>query len=72
MDKQQIKVYTDFLLKALQATADSNGNPEVVYPLLEANLDKLDHNFADILDISENSQTLSITIFLGAIATYLR
>ncbi|MBD2604080.1 CHAT domain-containing protein [Scytonema hofmannii FACHB-248] len=33
---------------ALQATQDSKGNPEFVYPLLEANLHLLDHNFAQV------------------------
>ncbi|NEQ83620.1 MAG: tetratricopeptide repeat protein, partial [Moorea sp. SIO2I5] len=41
--------YLDFLMEVLRGTADSNGDPKVVYPLLEANLDKLDDNFIDIL-----------------------
>jgi CHAT domain-containing protein/CO dehydrogenase/acetyl-CoA synthase epsilon subunit len=39
----------DFLLDVLQAVADSQGNPQIVYPLLAKNLDKLDENLADIL-----------------------
>ncbi|GCE93203.1 hypothetical protein NIES46_12520 [Arthrospira platensis NIES-46] len=39
----------DFLLNVLQATADSNGDAKVVYPLLEQNLDQLNENLADIL-----------------------
>ncbi|MGD1702808.1 CHAT domain-containing protein [Dapis sp. BLCC M229] len=39
----------NFLIEVLQTTANSKGNPEVVYQLLGANLDKLDENFADIL-----------------------
>jgi pentatricopeptide repeat protein len=38
-----------FLLQVLQATEDSHTDPEVVYPLLEANLDKLDNNFAQLM-----------------------
>ncbi len=38
-----------FLLEVLQATADSNGDMEVVYPLLVANTDKLNDTFAEIL-----------------------
>ncbi len=38
-----------FLLEVLQATANSNGNAQVVYPLLAANTDKLNDNFAEIL-----------------------
>ncbi|MEB3177887.1 MAG: CHAT domain-containing protein [Nostocaceae cyanobacterium] len=44
-----IQTYEDFLLEVLQATADSNGNAQVVYELLESNTDKLDHILADRL-----------------------
>ncbi|AFY81016.1 CHAT domain-containing protein [Oscillatoria acuminata] len=49
--------YFNFLMDVLQATHDSQGNPSVVYPLLQQNLDKLDLKLADILhDLA--SQTL--------------
>ncbi|MCC3408817.1 MAG: CHAT domain-containing protein [Microcoleus sp. PH2017_10_PVI_O_A] len=38
-----------FLSQVLQATQDSDGNRQVVYPLLQSNLDKLDDNFAELL-----------------------
>ena len=38
-----------FLTQVLQATADSNGDREVVYPLLQANLDQLNEKLAEIL-----------------------
>lgn len=38
-----------FLWQVLMAANNSGGNPQVVYPLLEANLDKLDDNFTIIL-----------------------
>jgi hypothetical protein len=38
-----------FLLRVLQATDESKGNPQVVYPLLQGNLDLLDDNFAQVL-----------------------
>lgn len=38
-----------FLLRVLQATHESQGNPQVVYPLLQGNLDLLDDNFAQVL-----------------------
>lgn len=38
-----------FLLQVLQVIRDSKGNPEVVYPLLSANLDILDDNFSTLL-----------------------
>jgi CHAT domain-containing protein len=38
-----------FLCQILQATQQSNGNPQVVYPLLQANLDKLDDSLVQVL-----------------------
>ncbi|NEP34667.1 CHAT domain-containing protein [Moorena sp. SIO3B2] len=43
--------YVEFLMEVLQATAESQGNPQVVYPLLQANLDKLDDNLTQILRV---------------------
>jgi tetratricopeptide (TPR) repeat protein len=45
----EVKAYRDFLIEVLQATEESSADPQVVYPLLEANLDKLDDNFAQAL-----------------------
>ena len=45
----EIKAYRDFLIEVLQATEESGADPQVVYPLLEANLDKLDDKFAQAL-----------------------
>ncbi|NEO14418.1 MULTISPECIES: CHAT domain-containing tetratricopeptide repeat protein [unclassified Moorena] len=39
----------DFLLQVLQATADSNGDQQVVYPLLAANIDKINQTLAEKL-----------------------
>ena len=39
----------NFLMEVLQATADSNHSPQVVYPLLQANLDQLDDKLALLL-----------------------
>ncbi len=39
----------NFLMDLLQATSDSNGNPSVVYPLLQQNLDKFKVELAEIL-----------------------
>ncbi|AOX00125.1 hypothetical protein BJP34_12305 [Moorena producens PAL-8-15-08-1] len=39
----------NFLMEVLQATAKSKGNPQVVYALLQANLEKLDDNLALVL-----------------------
>ena len=35
--------YINFLVEVLVATSDSKGNPQVVYPILKANQDKLNH-----------------------------
>lgn len=39
----------NFLFEVLQAVSDSNGDPQVVYPLMQANLEKLDDRFAQLL-----------------------
>jgi len=39
----------DFLFKVLQATSDSEGDKQVVYPLLKDNLHLLNENFARVL-----------------------
>ncbi len=44
-----IKVDLDFLLRLLQIISDSKGNPEIVYPILQENLDKFDDSFATLL-----------------------
>lgn len=41
--------YLDFLRKVLQATVESNGNPQVIHTLLQANLNKLNDNFTKTL-----------------------
>jgi len=41
--------YFSFLMDVLQATSDSGGEPQVVYRILQQNFDKLDLNFARIL-----------------------
>ncbi|WP_208346574.1 tetratricopeptide repeat protein, partial [Aetokthonos hydrillicola] len=42
-------VYLEFLLQVLQATSESNGDPQVVYPLLEENIEKLDYILPEVL-----------------------
>ncbi|MBD2384062.1 CHAT domain-containing protein [Cylindrospermum sp. FACHB-282] len=44
-----LEAYGQFLLEVLQATADSKGDAQVVYPLLAANTDKLNDTFAKLL-----------------------
>ena len=42
----KLDTYCKFLIEALQITQDSKGDPQLVYPLLQENLDKLDNNLA--------------------------
>ena len=51
VDREIIEKLFDFLLKVLQATEESKGNAEKVYPLLEANIDKLDARLAELLQV---------------------
>jgi tetratricopeptide (TPR) repeat protein len=44
-DSPQVKL----LARILQTIAENNGNPQAVYPLLQANLDKLDEHFIQVL-----------------------
>ncbi|MEH2151927.1 MAG: hypothetical protein V7K63_28120, partial [Nostoc sp.] len=47
--QEDIETYRQFLIEILQATADSNGDAQVMYPLLAANTDKLNDIFAKLL-----------------------
>ena len=47
--EEEGKARLKFLMEILQATAESNGNPEVVYPLLQAKQDQLDDTFSEML-----------------------
>ncbi|AUB37237.1 Tetratricopeptide [Nostoc flagelliforme CCNUN1] len=46
---EDIETYEQFLQKILQVTDDSNGDAQVIYPLLAANTDKLNDIFAELL-----------------------
>ncbi|WP_445630557.1 CHAT domain-containing protein [Nostoc sp. DSM 114167] len=49
LSEEEIQRYYQLLMEVLQATADSSGNSQVVYPLLAENTDKLDGVLAEIL-----------------------
>src|SRR4028119_1063738 len=53
--------YLSFLIEVLQATSESDGNPQVVYPILQQNFDKLDLNCARILKIWARSTLTELT-----------
>lgn len=48
MNEERRQVYLNFLLQVLLAILNSGGNPRVVYPLLEANPDKLDDGMVEL------------------------
>ncbi|MDJ0534392.1 MAG: CHAT domain-containing protein [Xenococcaceae cyanobacterium MO_207.B15] len=41
--------YDNFLMQVLQVTSESQGNPEIVYPFLRQNLNKLNLNFSSTI-----------------------
>ncbi len=47
--------YFNFLMSVFQTITDSNSNPEVVYPLLENNQNKLDETLAELLSARATS-----------------
>jgi tetratricopeptide (TPR) repeat protein len=49
MNEERLEAYVNLMQVLRQATAASKGNPQVMYPLLRENLDKLDDNFARVL-----------------------
>ncbi|NMG23106.1 hypothetical protein DP116_28370, partial [Brasilonema bromeliae SPC951] len=49
LSEEERQTYFQFLMQVLQATADSSGNSQVVYPLLANNTDKLDGVLVEIL-----------------------
>ncbi|QEI40499.1 hypothetical protein BMF77_01068 [Dolichospermum sp. UHCC 0315A] len=51
LNQANFDTYLQFLLEVLQATAESRGNPQVVYPLLAANRDKLNLTFVKLLQL---------------------
>ncbi|MEG4089508.1 CHAT domain-containing protein [Microcoleus sp. Pol12B4] len=53
--------YFSFLMEVLQATSDSGGDPQVVYPILQQKFDKLDLNFARILQAWATSTFTEVT-----------
>ncbi|MBH8560761.1 CHAT domain-containing protein [Nostoc sp. CENA67] len=49
LSEEKTEAYFQFLMQVLQAIAGNEGNPQIVYPLLAKNTDKLDGVFAEIL-----------------------
>jgi tetratricopeptide (TPR) repeat protein len=76
----EVKAYRDFLIEVLQATEESSADPQVVYPLLEANLDKLDDNFTQalrswataILPKLEPKQAQDLAVIIGNFSNLIR
>ena len=53
--------YLSFLMEVLLAMIESEGNPQVVYPILQQNFDKLDLNFAQTLQTWATSTFTEVT-----------
>lgn len=78
--KTQHEEYRIFLDKVYEATAQSNSNPQVVYPLLAENLEKLNDDFAlllrqviiDTLSQVEPKQAQSIAAVIGNFSDLMR
>jgi CHAT domain-containing protein len=49
LSEEEYEAYFRFLMEALQATGESKGDAQVVYPLLQKNIKKLDGVLAEIL-----------------------
>jgi CHAT domain-containing protein len=49
LSEEEYEAYFRFLMEALQATGESGGDAQVVYPLLQKNIKKLDGVLAEIL-----------------------
>ncbi|WP_293330084.1 CHAT domain-containing tetratricopeptide repeat protein [Microcoleus sp. CAWBG58] len=70
----------DFLLQVLKAISDSEGDPQVVYPLLQAKLEKLDEKFTQylqnlttaILQEEESDEIQSIAIDIAIFSDLIR
>ncbi|MEG4582773.1 CHAT domain-containing protein [Microcoleus sp. MON1_C5] len=54
--------YLSFLGEVLQATSDSRGNPQVVYPILQQNIDKFNLRFAEKLQAWATSTFTEVTL----------
>lgn len=72
MNEQDIQDYSQFLMEVLQATIESKGNREVVYPLLADNQEKLDENFIAVLQAwaEATEEVLAAEAIAGAIGNF--
>ena len=54
--------YFNFLMDVLEATSDSRGNPQVVYRILQQNIEKLNLRFAEILQARATATFTKVTL----------
>src|SRR4028119_2005766 len=54
--------YFNFLMEVLQATSESDVNPQVVSPILQQNIDKLNLRFAEILQAWATATFTEVTL----------
>ncbi len=70
---QQVYSNSYFLDRVLQATASSNGNPQILYQFLADNLDNLDDNFIEFLELFKGvlrDLTIAQSLEIAAIVFY--
>ena len=80
VNEADINTYLQFLSEVLQATAESRGNPQVVYPLLAANKDKLNLTFVELLQLlatktleeAEPDTANSIAVVIGNFSNLIK
>ena len=80
VNEADFDTYLQFLLEVLQATAESQVNPQVVYPLLAANTDKLNLTFVKLLRLwatttiaeAEPDTAKSIAVVIGEFSNLIQ
>lgn len=80
LKKAEYQPYGQFLAKVLQATEESKGDAQVVYPLLKANINKLDASLEEVLrrwatnffEEAEASEAEAIAVAIGTFSGLIR
>ncbi|HBE20837.1 MAG TPA: hypothetical protein DEG17_10755 [Cyanobacteria bacterium UBA11149] len=76
----EVAEYLRFLIRALDGVANSQGNPQVVYSILEVNLDKIDNYFASLLRVwlgltlprVNHQQAVFLARLIGNFGTFIK
>ncbi|MFM7405499.1 MAG: hypothetical protein ACKO3K_02205, partial [Cuspidothrix sp.] len=75
VNEADIETYLQFLLQVLRTTAESEVNPQEVYPLLAENTDKLNLTFAQLLkawatNTLENAEPDAAKFIAGVVGNF--